>query len=946
MDGVFGIPAQVKVTSRIAASLSCFLLLFCIGLSAQNGSASDQQGVPAGSTTGTGTVAAQNGSAQVVAPQIYSRPRVHIIRLNEAGTGPATAPVIVADPHATYFGGPVLANVHIVQVIYGSGSFVPNLLGTATPTVAQYYTDLVQSPLLDMLFEYSTAGVTANDGTAGTGQTIAHGSFDGVFTITPSAANNGSTITDAQIQNELLAQVTAGNLPAPAIDAQGNNNTLYMIYFPAGKTINDGTSNSCVRGGFCAYHNSTTGTFSSHRVFYGVFPDVQPPSLCALGCGGLTPMDTMTNVASHEFSEAVTDADVGPANVLGRPLAWIDPVNSEIGDICVGLGGTTTVNANTYIVQQEFSNFENTCSAAPPSFVLSNFTPTETLGSAFNLTVALQTGASGFGGTYTGTVHFTSSDPKSVMPSDYQYNLADNAIHPFLFTLNTAGNQTITATDPQRPGVTGRQNIQVNAPAAARFQIASPATAQVGVAISLRISAVDNNFVLVPSYSGTLHFTSTDAAAVLPPDAALVNGKGTFSVTLNTPGVQFLTISDGTGITGQVTPEVFSSGASSTTTAFSVSPTSITFGQSVTLSVAVTGGTGAFLNTPVQFTVDGGQVASANVDSTGHAQTTAIIRGGIHTMFAEFLGDSFHTSSSSSPLTLTVNPAPTTLTVSSSANPTTFGQSAAFSIAMSSPAGGAIPGFQPVGGVITVFDGTTPIFVLPQLQPGGSEGFSTQSLTSGSHSITASFSGNPSFAASTSAALSQVVNPSSQPDYSISPDRTSATVLAGQSASFSLTLRSLNFFNGTVAFSCGNLPAFTACDITRQNTVLEPNTVNAIATITIRTTGPHTGTAQFIHPYHGFGWYALAGPFAFVLVLARGRRRKLLLSSAMLVVSFALISCGGGSTPIPQPTPTPVPQLTPAGTSTVTIAAVGAAISGTGPANPKQQLNITLTVQP
>ena len=188
--------------------------------------------------------------------------------------------------------------------------------------------------------------------------------------ITPNPANNGATITDNQIQAELLAQVGAGNLPAPVIDAQGNNSTLYMIFFPPGKTINDGTSNSCVPKGFCAYHNSTNSVFGAHRLFYGVMPDLQPPSGCSTGCGSGTTFDQATNVTSHELSESVTDADVAPATTFARPLAWIDQTNGEIGDICVAVEALVVANGTTYTIQQEFSNLQNNCVAAPPRFLI------------------------------------------------------------------------------------------------------------------------------------------------------------------------------------------------------------------------------------------------------------------------------------------------------------------------------------------------------------------------------------------------------------------------------------------------------------------------------------------------------------------------------------------------------------------------------------------------
>ncbi len=86
----------------------------------------------------------------------------------------------------------MISNVHIVLVLYGAGSYLPNIAGTATPTMANFFNDITKSTFFDMLSEYSTIGVKALDGTAGTNQFIGHGFFDGQFTITPAAANNGA----------------------------------------------------------------------------------------------------------------------------------------------------------------------------------------------------------------------------------------------------------------------------------------------------------------------------------------------------------------------------------------------------------------------------------------------------------------------------------------------------------------------------------------------------------------------------------------------------------------------------------------------------------------------------------------------------------------------------------------------------------------------------------
>ena len=169
-----------------------------------------------------------------------------------------------AGAHLTYFGGPIISNVQVIQVLYGSGSYNPQVAGTTSPTMGNFFADITSTGLITLLQQYNT------NISGGTGQVFGNGTFAGLFQIVPSAGNNGSTITDAQIQSELLAQINAGHLPAPVLDALGNPNTLYMIYFPPGKTISQGGSNSCQAGGFCAYHGTTSSLLNGHNVLYGV----------------------------------------------------------------------------------------------------------------------------------------------------------------------------------------------------------------------------------------------------------------------------------------------------------------------------------------------------------------------------------------------------------------------------------------------------------------------------------------------------------------------------------------------------------------------------------------------------------------------------------------------------------------------------------------------------
>jgi hypothetical protein len=228
--------------------------------------------------------------------------------------------------------------------------------------MASFFSDILglQSGYINLLAQYNTPA------SGGTNQTIGNGIFDGLFQIVPSAANNGSTINDTQIQAELLAQISAGRLPAPVYDAAGNADTIYMIFFPPGKTLVLNNITSCVAGGFCAYHGTTSATLNSKHVLYGVHPDMQSGG-CSTGCGASTTFGNYTSVSSHELTETITDAFVGLATTFAAPLAWYDSTtNAEIGDLCNAQQGAYTANGTTYTIQLEFSNVANNCVLPPP----------------------------------------------------------------------------------------------------------------------------------------------------------------------------------------------------------------------------------------------------------------------------------------------------------------------------------------------------------------------------------------------------------------------------------------------------------------------------------------------------------------------------------------------------------------------------------------------------
>jgi uncharacterized repeat protein (TIGR01451 family) len=375
------------------------------------------------------------------------------------GRGNLKSAAAPAGAHLAYFGGPVVSNLHVVAVFWGPNV---NTVITGANGIDQFFTDITSSRYYDLLTEYGTVGVTSPSNVS-SNQAINHGQFDGKFTIAPSlcAGPAACNITDAQIQTELTSQIANAHLPPPVSDSQGNIETLYMIYFPPGVSISADGLNSCVVGGFCAYHSNTPNANASLRTPYGVLADLTQGS-CSRGCGSGSLFQNVTAVTSHEMAEAVTDVQIGSATSTAPPVAWYDPVNGEAGDICNGQDVQVVANNTLYMVQTIFSNLQNQCVSGPPTFEVSS-PALGPQGVPVNVNLTLQSSVDSSTLTnYVGTVHVTSSDSLAVLPADYTFASTDNGAHNFSVTFNTLGSQTITFTDTHSSGFTGTATVNVS----------------------------------------------------------------------------------------------------------------------------------------------------------------------------------------------------------------------------------------------------------------------------------------------------------------------------------------------------------------------------------------------------------------------------------------------------------------------------------------------------
>jgi hypothetical protein len=170
-------------------------------------------------------------------------------------------------------------------------------------------------------------------------------------------------------------------------------------------------------------------------------------------------------------------------------------------------------------------------------------------GTAFPMEVVLEDAYGNVATGYTGAVHFSSGDGQAVLPGNYTFQATDAGRHTFNVTLKTAGIQTVTVADTVNGMLAATKTVTVrNSGASLLVLTGLPSTVEAGATVStLQVEARDSYGNRALDYTGTVHFTSGDAQAVLPADTAFTlgdQGRKSFSVTLKTAGSQTVTVRD------------------------------------------------------------------------------------------------------------------------------------------------------------------------------------------------------------------------------------------------------------------------------------------------------------------------------------------------------------------------------------------------------------------
>jgi uncharacterized repeat protein (TIGR03803 family) len=250
-----------------------------------------------------------------------------------------------------------------------------------------------------------------------------------------------------------------------------------------------------------------------------------------------------------------------------------------------------------------------------------------------------------------------------------------------------------------------------------------------------------------------------------------------------------------------------------------------TYGQSVTFTATVS----SALGTPtgsVTFMTGTRTLGSTTLTGGVASLARTNISAGTNSITAVYAGSTNFSGSTSSPLSQVVTQATTNVTLTSSLNPSTFGQSVTFTATVAPQFHGA------PGGRVTFKSGNVTLGIVKPI--GGVASLTTTTLGAGTDSITAVYSGNANFSGSTSSALSQGVNQATSTVTLTSSQNPSSV---GQSVTFTATV--MPQFSGTptgrVVFKNGSATLGT---VTLVGGVATLNTSSL-------TSGAHTITARY-----------------------------------------------------------------------------------------------------
>jgi large repetitive protein len=612
--------------------------------------------------------------------------------------------------------------------------------GSSTCTVGNSY-PAGGSCVVNVAFTPSAAGQRSGGVTL-----FAQGSTTPLMTWYLSGIGQSSAVTIDPGTQTIITAITGGLLYGSAVDGAGNvyvvdkaNSQVFELVLAAGAF----TQTSVVASGL-----------------------LNPTAVALDGAGNLYISDTGNGrvvivpdeqgaLNSGDMSTVTTTGLASPRGIAidgSGNLYVADAANNDVIELLSATGTTSTVASSLAT-----SPYGVAVDASGNVYVAAGSSVTEYQPPFTGTPIPIGTGynnASGVAVDAAGTVYVADSGNATIV------EVAAGGASQATFALTgLVAPQSMLLDSADNLYVTDSANvIEVNRTQAAGLVFPSTDVGSTSTAQTLTVSnagnqqlaisnlAITSNFVQVSSggtdCTSSSNLLSDAQCLIAVAFAPTVSGNLTGSVmltdnALNNPGnIQSVSLS-GAG------------NSSSTVTTVSASPNPSCYGQSTTLS-AVVSPTGSGNPTGSVTFTDGANTLGTITPSGGTAQlVTSSLSAGSHSVTASYSGDSNFSASSSTVFTLVVNQATSSLSLGSTGN-TVYMQPVSFTATITPLHAGIATGTATFQDGVTA-PGSTSV-------AGNSAIFTTSMLAVGSHSITATYSGDSNVTGSSSSALAEIVS--------------------------------------------------------------------------------------------------------------------------------------------------------------------------------------------
>jgi hypothetical protein len=295
----------------------------------------------------------------------------------------------------------------------------------------------------------SVGGTTLSLDSSGNilGESAWSGSGGGISSVEPQPSYQNGVVTQSSTQR---------TNPDVAYDADPNTG------FPVYDSFNNGTA---------APWSQFGGTSDAAPQWAALIAIVDQGRIV----NGLTPLDgpgqtlpMLYGLSSSDFHDITSGSSLGSPNEPATPGY----------DLATGRGSPIANLVVADLAGQPPSNPGAThFGVSAPS--------SSTAGNSFTVTVTALDANGNVASNYTGTIHFTSTDPSATLPADYTFSPSDGGTQSFTVTLTKSGNQTVTVTDTSSSSIRGSASVSVSAAAASQLAFGQqPSNASPGAIIT------------------------------------------------------------------------------------------------------------------------------------------------------------------------------------------------------------------------------------------------------------------------------------------------------------------------------------------------------------------------------------------------------------------------------------------------------------------------------